>query len=71
MMKGIAFFEDYQETVGKQVWSPPPTPQTGFLCVALAVLELTCSPGWPGTQKSACLCLLRAGTKGVHHHAQL
>ncbi|GAB1301418.1 Predicted gene 11032 [Apodemus speciosus] len=29
---------------------------TGFLCIALAVLEL-CRPGWPRTQKSACLCL--------------
>jgi hypothetical protein len=28
--------------------------KTGFLCVALAVL---CRPGWPRTQKSACLCL--------------
>jgi hypothetical protein len=24
-----------------------------------------CKPGWPGTQKSACLCLPSAGTKGV------
>jgi hypothetical protein len=26
------------------------------------------SPGCPGTQKSACLCLPSAGTKGVCHH---
>jgi hypothetical protein len=41
--------------------------ETGFLCVSLAVLEL-CRPGWPQTQKSACLCLPSAGIKGVHHH---
>jgi hypothetical protein len=27
-----------------------------------------CKPGWPWTQKSACLCLRSAGIKGVHHH---
>jgi hypothetical protein len=27
-----------------------------------------CRPGWPQTQKSACLCLPSAGNKGVHHH---
>jgi hypothetical protein len=27
-----------------------------------------CSPGWPQTQKSTCLCLPNAGIKGVHHH---
>jgi hypothetical protein len=26
---------------------------------------------WPRIQKSACLCLLSAGIKGVHHYAQL
>jgi hypothetical protein len=25
-------------------------------------------PGWPQTQKSACLCLPSAGIKGVRHH---
>jgi hypothetical protein len=30
-----------------------------------------CRPGWPRTQKSACLCLQSAGIKGVRHHAQL
>lgn len=27
-----------------------------------------CTPGWSGTQRSGCLCLLSAGTKGAHHH---
>jgi hypothetical protein len=27
-----------------------------------------CIPGWPQTQKSACLCLPSAGIKGVRHH---
>jgi hypothetical protein len=27
-----------------------------------------CRPGWPPTQKSACLCLPNAGIKGVRHH---
>ncbi|GAB1289495.1 Limb region 1 protein [Apodemus speciosus] len=40
----------------------------GFLCVALAVPELIHRPGWPRTQKSTCLCLPSAGTKGVRHH---
>jgi hypothetical protein len=30
-----------------------------------------CRPGWPRTQKSACLCLPSAGIKGVCHHAWL
>jgi hypothetical protein len=42
--------------------------ETGFLCVALAVLDLLCRPGWPQTQKSACLCLPSAGIKGLCHH---
>ena len=40
--------------------------KTGFLCIALAVLEL--STGWCRTQKSSCLCLPSAGIKGVGHH---
>ena len=44
--------------------------ETGFLCVALAVLEFY-GPGWPRTQRSTCLCLLSAGIKDVHHHARL
>jgi hypothetical protein len=39
--------------------------ETGFLCIALAI------PGWPGTQKPACLCLPSAGIKGLRHHAWL
>jgi hypothetical protein len=35
----------------------------------MAILEL-CRPGWPRTQKSACLCLPSAGTKGMCHHCQ-
>jgi hypothetical protein len=27
-----------------------------------------CRPGWPRTQKSACLCLPSAGIKGMCHH---
>jgi hypothetical protein len=27
-----------------------------------------CRPGWPRTQRSACLCLPSAGIKGVRHH---
>ena len=30
-----------------------------------------CRPGWPRTQKSACLCFPSAGIKGVCHHARL
>jgi hypothetical protein len=30
-----------------------------------------CRPGWPRTQKPACLCLPSAGIKGVRHHARL
>ena len=41
--------------------------ETGFLCVALVVLELT-RPSWPLIQKSTCLCLPRAGIKGICHH---
>jgi large subunit ribosomal protein L32e len=29
-----------------------------------------CRPGWPRTQKYACLCLPSAGIKGVCHHAR-
>jgi hypothetical protein len=41
--------------------------ETGFLCIALSWNSL-CRPGWPGTQKSTCLCLPSAGIKGVRHH---
>jgi len=44
--------------------------ETGFFCVALAVLgNSLCRPGWPQTQKFACLCLPSAGIKGMRHHA--
>jgi hypothetical protein len=45
----------------------------GFVC-CLFVFQVRvslCSPGCPGTQKSTCLCLPSAGTKGVRHHAWL
>ena len=29
-----------------------------------------CRPGWPLTQKSACLCLLSAEIKSVRHHTR-
>jgi hypothetical protein len=45
--------------------------ETGFLCVALAVLEPLCRPGWPWTQKSACLCLRMLGLKACATTAQL
>jgi hypothetical protein len=42
----------------------------GFLCVALAVLELTL---WTklssNSQRSGCLCLPSAGIKGMSHHS--
>ncbi|GAB1296595.1 Eukaryotic translation initiation factor 4E type 1B [Apodemus speciosus] len=43
-------------------WTLSPRRETGFLCVALDVLELI------QTQRSACLCLLSADIKGVCHH---
>jgi hypothetical protein len=46
--------------------------ETGSLCIALVILEITLKTklvsNW---QRSACLCLLSAGTKGVCHHIQL
>lgn len=33
--------------------------------------NLLCTPGWPQTQRSACLCLRSAGIRGVRHHARL
>lgn len=46
----------------------PPLP--GFVCTALAILNSLCVPGWPRTQKAACLFLQSARTKGKHHHAR-
>jgi hypothetical protein len=39
--------------------------EAGFLCVALVWLSWNslCRPGWPPTQKSACLCLTGARLK--------
>lgn len=40
--------------------------ETLFFCVALTVLEPAPLPqGWPGIQKSVCLCLSSVGFKGV------
>ena len=36
-----------------------------------AAWNLLCRRGWPGTQRSACLCLLSAGIKAVRHHTLL
>lgn len=35
---------------------------------AYVVLDFVGKPGWPPIQRATCLCLLRAGTKGAHHH---
>ena len=42
----------------KQVFPVQPSLSWNSLCI----------PGWLWTQNSACLCLLSAGIKGVHHH---
>jgi hypothetical protein len=43
-----------------------------FVCLFVCFFETSlCRPGWPRTQKSACLCLPSAGIKSVHHHARL
>jgi hypothetical protein len=43
--------------------------ETGFLCVySWLSWNSLCRPGWPRTQKSACLCLPSAGIKSVCHH---
>jgi hypothetical protein len=43
----------------------------GFSVYPWLPLNSLCRPGWPRTQKSACLCLPSAGIKGVHHHTRL
>jgi hypothetical protein len=45
--------------------------ETGFLCIPWLSWKSLCRPGWPRTQKSACLCPPSAGIKSVHHHSQL
>jgi hypothetical protein len=42
----------------------------GFSVLPWLSWNSRCRPGWPQTQKSACLCLRSAGIKGVRHHAQ-
>ena len=41
--------------------------KTGFLYVALAVLNSLCRPGWPRTHKPASFCLPGAGIKGMRY----
>ena len=43
----------------------------GFSVLPWLSWNSLCRPGWPRTQKSACLCLPSAGIKGVRHHARL
>ena len=45
--------------------------ETGFFCEAWLSWNSVCRPGWPRTQRSACLCLPSAGIKGMRHHARL
>jgi hypothetical protein len=40
----------------------------GFSVQSWLSWKSLCRPGWLRTQKSACLCLLSAGIKGVYHH---
>jgi hypothetical protein len=42
-----------------------------FLCSPGLSWSSLCRPGWSRTQRSTCLCLPRAGAKGVRHHAHL
>jgi hypothetical protein len=42
--------------------------KTGFLCSPGCPGNQSVNPGWPGTQRSTCLNLTRAGTKDMHHH---
>ena len=41
--------------------------ETGILYMPLAVWNSLCKTCWPCTQKSAYVCLPRAGIKAVHH----
>jgi hypothetical protein len=45
-------------------------PRQGFSVLPWLSGNSLSRPGWPRTQKSACLCLPSAGIKGVHHHAR-
>jgi hypothetical protein len=43
--------------------------ETGFICVTLAVKDLTLKTRLDlNIQRSTCLCLLSAWLKGMHHH---
>jgi len=42
--------------------------ETGFVCIALAVLQLSLDEAGLQLERSACFCLLRAGIKSMHHH---
>jgi hypothetical protein len=44
-------------------------PRQGFSVQSGLSWNSLCRPGWPQTQKFACLCLPSAGIKGVRHHA--
>jgi hypothetical protein len=44
--------------------------ETGILCIAWLSWNSLCRPGWPQSQKSACVCLPSAGIKGVGHQCQ-
>ena len=43
-------------------------PRQGFSVKLWLSRNSLCRPGWPGTQRSACLCLPSAGIKSVRHH---
>jgi hypothetical protein len=43
----------------------------GFSVYSWLSWNSLCRPGWPRTQKSACLCLQSAGIKGVRHRTLL
>jgi hypothetical protein len=42
----------------------------GFSVLPWLSWNSLCRPGWPRTQKSACLCLPSAGIQGVGHHTR-
>ncbi|GAB1285012.1 Nucleolar protein 58 [Apodemus speciosus] len=50
------------DSLWKEFETPEKANKIGFLFVALADLAI-CRPGWPGTQKTACLCLPSTGIK--------
>ena len=65
-LQELSDFNGYMNNLDSSFPLPLPFPFSlkGFLCVALAILEL-CRPGRPQTQKSASLCLLGARIKSV------